>query len=290
MKEASIISIIKGGLGNQLFTYAAGRALALRHGRKFYVDSRLGYINDSYGRKYLLDRFPIKAGVLPESWRIAPTLKHPKHKLIRAFSKYIPLDERSYISQKWDTDGEELLRLCPKRRRVTINGYWSNEKLFLSAASEIRCELSPPVPSGVENQELGQKLFESGRSVFVHVRRVRYQTRLTSDYYNRAIRRIMDKVEAPEFYVFGDDIEWVLEHIDFQGAPCTPVRENERDEIADLWLMTCCRHSIVANSSFSWWAAWLGRHPLEERVVIAPFNRNWGLDPADGWTSIGFEM
>ena len=86
----AVITIIKGGLGNQLFIYAAARALALRTGRTLYLDTRRGYSGDSYERSYRLNQFPIVAESMPEQWRIAPHLKHPRHKLIRAVSKLLP--------------------------------------------------------------------------------------------------------------------------------------------------------------------------------------------------------
>ncbi|MGB0290772.1 MAG: hypothetical protein ACPGC0_06225, partial [Opitutales bacterium] len=83
-KKSSIIAIVKGGLGNQLFIYAAGRALAERLQANYYLDSRRGYTHDGYGRRFLLDRFPISAAIMPEEMRIAPTIKHMRHKLARS--------------------------------------------------------------------------------------------------------------------------------------------------------------------------------------------------------------
>ena len=90
---------MKGGLGNQLFIYAAARALALRTGRRLYLDIWRGYTADTYGRSYRLDRFPIQAQVMPEAWRVATMLRHLRHKLIRVQNKLLQRNHRGYLSE-----------------------------------------------------------------------------------------------------------------------------------------------------------------------------------------------
>lgn len=284
----TVISIIKGGLGNQLFIYSAGLAFALRNDRDFYIDDRLGYTHDGYGRSYRLDRFSISAKAVPDSWRIAPSLKHPRHKAVRVINKLLPLDWRGYIAQRWDESSEQLTARDPYRHRITLNGYWQDEAYFRDFSNRIKCELAPPIPPDLRNRELGDK-FASEETVFVHARRVRYPTLLDAEYYRAAVSGIREKISAPHFAVFSDDMEWARANIDFGESPVQWIEHNAEDELADLWLMTRCRNAIIANSSFSWWGAWLGASSDDVRLIFTPDHPNWAIRPAEGWHCIPTE-
>ncbi len=253
----AVISIIKGGLGNQLFIYAAARAFALRNGRELFLDTTRGYKNDGYGRSYRLDHFPIKAKPMPEEWRVAPSLKHLRHKAVRTWNKILPIAHRSYLAERRDLGAEQLTRLSLSKDRVTMLGYWQDEAYFSDFADNIREELFPPPPIDTRNLDLGTALCEEG-SVFLHVRRKNYPELLPSSYYQSAIDFHQSKASNLHFYIFGDDPVWVMKSLDFHGSSVTIVDWNHEDELADLWLMSCCRHAVIANSSFSWWGAWLG--------------------------------
>lgn len=282
--ESAVIAIVKGGLGNQLFIYAAARALALRTGRSLYLDGRRGFTHDSYGRSYRLNRFPIEAEPMPENWRIAPTLKHPRHKLIRAWNKCLPRNRRGYLAERHHLDATQLTALNPYRKRVTLLGYWQREDYFADHAAAIHAELAPPEPPDARNLELGREL-AAADSVSLHVRRVRYQPRLAQDYYQAAIDAARAAIAHPRFVIFGDDLDWPRERLDFGNAPLETVSHNADDELADFWLMTRCRHAIVANSSFSWWGAWLGT-PLVGRRVFFPARPGWPMKAAFGWQTV----
>ena len=284
------IAIIKGGLGNQLFIYAAGRAFAVRTGRRYYVDARRGYTHDGYGRSYRLDRFPIAAETMPEAWRVAPTLKHLRHKAVRAWNKLLPRDWRTYLAQRWDLPPDQLTARRPCRERVTLNGYWPDEAFFADHAGVIRAELAVPAPADARNLDLGARLAGDEGTVFVHARRVRYPTLLPVDYYRTALAGIRERIANPRFVVFSDDSAWARTHLDFAGSPVEWVEHNGADELADLWLMTRCRHAVLANSSFRWWGAWLGGDPAEGRVIYTPDHPSWIIRPAKGWQCVPFEM
>lgn len=285
----AVISIIKGGLGNQLFIYSAGRAFALRTGRTLYIDDKRGFTHDNYGRSYRLKHFPIMAETMPEAWRVAPTLKHPRHKIIRAWNKLLPRDWRTYLAQRWDLPPSQLTERKSVRERVTLNGYWPDEAFFRDFSEQIRIELQPPAPSDERNLALGREL-QNENTVFVHARRVRYPTLLPADYYREALEGIRKRLNAPRFVVFSDDPSWVRENVDFGDSPVEWVEHNSDDEMADLWLMTRCRHAIIANSSFSWWGAWLGVEPFDGRIIYTPDHPDWIIRPAKGWHCIPFEM
>jgi hypothetical protein len=278
----AVIAIIKGGLGNQLFIYAAARALALRCGRELYLDRKRGYTNDKYGRTYRLDRFPIVAKDMPESWRIAPNLKHPWHKAVRAWNKLLPRAWRSYYAERRNQSAAQITSLVPKRERITLLGYWQDEAYFADQAETIWQELQPPAPEDARNLALGRDLADC-ESVFLHIRRVRYPDHLDAAYYQRAVDEALRQCVYPKFVILGDDPEWAIRNVDFHGAACEVITHNDSDEMADLWLMTQCRHAIVANSSFSWWGAWLGdRH----RKVWAPARPGWAVEMCDRWQRV----
>jgi len=280
----SVIAIVKGGLGNQLFIYAAAWALALHTGRALYLDSTRGYTNDDYGRCYRLNRFPIQASSMPEAWRIAPTLQHRRHKIIRAWNKLYPRNLRTYFGERHHRSADQLTSLTPVRNRITLLGYWQNEAYFADAASRIREELTPPAPADEKNRALVEK-FAAGDSVFVHFRRVRYQHLLDRDYYQSAIDAACSRLAHPRFILFGDDLKWPEQNLDFREAHVTVMANNGEDELADLWLMTRCRHAIVANSSFSWWGAWLG-DTGPKRLILAPADAGLPLVMSVCWERV----
>jgi len=282
--SSAVIAIVKGGLGNQLFIYAAARALALRIGRPLYLDTTRGYTKDDYGRSYRLDRFPLKAEPMPEAWCIAPTLKHPRHKIIRALNKLLPRDQRTYLGEQRNTPPTQLTALKPRRDQITLLGYWQNEAYFADQATTIRIELTPPTPGDEQNRALGEK-FAACESVFLHFRRVRYWNLLGRDYYQAAIDAARAKLSKPHFVLFGDDLHWPQQNLDFRGASVEIVTHNSSDELADLWLMNRCRHAVVANSSFSWWGAWLG-DSTKSRLVFAPAEVGWDVVMCDRWQRI----
>lgn len=281
---SAVIAIIKGGLGNQHFIYASARALALRTGRTLYLDTKRGYTNDSYGRSYRLDRFPIVAEAMPEAWRIAATLKHPKHKIIRAWSKCLPRNQRAYLAERRHLPATQLTTLQPHREHITLLGYWQDEGYFADYAAQIRAELTPSLPADEQNRILGERLATS-ESIFVHFRRVRYEQLLGHDYYQAAIDACLRQTSRPHFVLFGDDLEWPQQNLDFRGASVELVTHNSDDELADLWLMSRCRHAIIANSSFSWWGAWLG-DVLTERLVFVPSQTGLPIVMPTRWQKI----
>lgn len=285
----AVIAIVKGGLGNQLFIYAAARALALHTGRDLYLDTARGYTHDHYGRSYRLDRFPIRAQLMPEAWRVAPHLKHLRYRFIRTYNKCLPRNWRSYLSERSNLSTHQLTEWKPLRKRVTVTGYWQDEAYFADQADLLRKELSIPVPNGLFNRERGQR-FAAVDTVFLHFRRIRYHHVLGLNYYQQAINLICKLVAKPVFVLFGDDMDGPRSRLDFHGGTVECVNDNADDELADLWLMSCCRHAIIANSSFSWWGAWLGAGSRGGKV-FAPERTNLQLRPAASYQLVpcGFE-
>lgn len=273
-----VVAIIKGGLGNQLFAYAAARAYAERSGRELFIDDDSGFLRDGYGRSFRLDRFPITAEPAPAKLRLGdPKAIH--HKWRRSWNKYVPGKKRSYLREDPRKGPGQLLNFLSTANAVHLNGYWQSEDYFKDHEKIIRDELTPPVT----NAELEAQLALSP-SVFLHVRRVRYAPALPRDYYQSSIKHIAERVDSPRFEVFGDKVEWARTELDFGDHPVRFHDGEDRDEVADYRLMSSCRHAIVANSSFSWWAAWI--RPDEEKIVCTPANPGWPVQAAAGWTPI----
>nr|WP_245168268.1 alpha-1,2-fucosyltransferase [Desulfobaculum xiamenense] len=158
---------------------------------------------------------------------------------------------------------------------VYLDGYWQSERYFAAASSTVAKELTLAEPQDARNAELAARILSSD-SVSVHVRRGDYvhdptlaglYAELSPDWYRRAALMAASGLAAPEFFVFSDDPDWVRGHLDF-GHPLTVVDHNAGAPLADMRLMSLCGRHVIANSSFSWWGAWLDRRP--GAVVLAP--------------------
>lgn len=277
-----VVAIIKGGLGNQLFAYAGARAYALRHQRELFLDDASGYLRDGYGRSFRLDRFPIAARPAPPALRLGDP-KGLRHKIVRTWNKILPGSFRSYYSEKPGRPAARILDFHSTRRLIHLNGYWQDENCFIDFEHRIRTELDPP-PVASQADRAIEHAIESTCSVLVHVRRVRYSPKLGADYYQSSISAARSALAGCRFEVFGDDLEWASEHLDFADSPVRFHEGGGDDELRDFRLMTRCRHAITANSSFSWWAAWLRPHPGKR--VWFPADPGWPVRAAATWTLV----
>jgi hypothetical protein len=274
--------MIKGGLGNQLFAYAAARAYSIRTSRELMLDNVSGFARDGYNRGYKLDLFPVAATLAPPRWRLGDP-KGFHHKAVRSLNKVLPNPLKSYVAEEQDRDETQLTGFISTRQVVRLNGYWQSEKYFAERASTIRTELQPPPFEEGPDADLEAKLAATS-SVFIHIRRDRYSPTLGSGYYDSSITSALSTLGNCHFHVFGDDLEWARKYLDFHGAPVSYESKEGGDELRDFRLMAACRHAIVANSSFSWWAAWLRRHA--DKRVWTPSTPGWPLKPASEWTKV----
>jgi hypothetical protein len=268
-----IITRLIGGLGNQMFQYAAGRRLAHHHNTDLFLDVT-GFASYAL-RKYELDIFRINATIAPSD-----LLKHvsfSRKDAVRFGIRNLFTGESAvqYIKEKSPDFQEEILSLPDN---VYLDGYWQSEKYFAEIADIISQEFSIINPPSIINQQLMEEI-DKCNSVSVHIRRGDYVTNpetrrihyvCDEDYYLRAIAKMMECVEYPSFFIFSDDPEWAQRHI-IPDAPVKDISHNPPNPShEDLRLMMQCHHHIIANSSFSWWGAWLGKKPGQ--IVIAPTN------------------
>jgi hypothetical protein len=268
-----VIPRIHGGLGNQLFSYAAARRLALVSGAELVIDDRSGFVRDhEYRRSYQLDHFLIPCRKASASELLEPFSRFRRH-LKRAVSRRRPFDERTYIQQEGYEFDPRLLSARP-RRTVYLEGYWQSEDYFRDVASTIRDDLRIEAPIDPTNMEVAARM-RSHASVAVHVRFFDSPgdgvNNAPADYYARAVTLMEDMVSTAHYFVFSDRPELARMLIPLSGDRITTVSHNRGDAhaYADLWLMTQATHFIIANSTFSWWGAWLGERAVEQ-IVIAP--------------------
>ena len=271
-----IIVRINGGLGNQLFQYAAGRNLSERLGVELKLDVS-GFDNHEL-RDYGLNNFNIKEVTATKEEvksLIVNNVRHPiLAKLFPKSSKY----GMSYIKEK------PLFKYNKSYSRLTDNmmleGYWQNEKYFKDIESIIRSDFSLKTPMVGKSSELEEDI-KNSHSVAIHIRRgdyasdqkVKSQFGLCSlDYYKNAVQYIEKEVGGDlSFFIFSDDPQWAKDNLNLNHR-ATVVDHNGADKcFEDMTLMSLCKHQVIANSTFSWWGAWLNSN--SEKVVIAP--KNW---------------
>ena len=272
---------IAGGLGNQLFQYATARRLALRNQVPLTVDPVSGFVGDFYRRRYLLDRFHIRADLIDPRAAYVSRWRRWQRALRVRIDRSRDLAERSYIREE-DSRFEPRLLDLRVSRPIYLEGYWQYVDYFADIRDTLCEELTLRTPHDPDNLEVARRI-HSVEAVCLHVRRLHgvpdtkdarpvmdagWKHYIEPSYFEKAIELMAQKVERPHFFVFADYPDWAREHVR-TTHPIEFVTHNgsERD-YEDFWLMGQCRHFIVANSTFSWWAAWLARHA--DKVVIAP--------------------
>ena len=270
-----IISQLSGGLGNQMFQYAAAQSLAWRLKTECFVDTSAFKINI---RKYELNIFAIAP-------KIANFYEVPLNSYLNrvpGFSLIEPwignrnlhfIKIKKYKEMNDFTFDLEFNRLYGN---IYLEGYFQSEKYFKQFASRIREGFNFKVPPTKHNVIILDEIIKTN-SVSVHIRRGDYISDLETNqfhgtcpisYYENAFRLIKSQVKNPIFFVFSDDPEWTKKNITPPGD--TKYIGHNLNDLAyeDMRLMSKCKHHIIANSSFSWWGAWLNPNP--QKIVVAP--------------------
>lgn len=273
---------ILGGLGNQMFQYAAGRALALRLGAELKLDlSWFSTIAEGdTPRRYMLgDAFSIAAATAtPEE---CARLRWREESGFSRFLRAVRRRPRPYattcICEPYFSYWADFERLTPP---AYLLGYWQNELYFKAIADMIRQDFMFP-PLRDEAETLAQRIRAARNPVAVHVRRGdyvsnpvthRYHGVCSPEYYSEALAIIAAKAGSLELFLFSDDPAWVREHFGSEGFSVNVVEFSAHVNLPwhDMHLMSLCKHHITANSSFSWWGAWLANGG---GMVCAP--RRW---------------
>lgn len=264
-----IIVKLQGGLGNQLFQFAAGLALARRHATPLKIDTSflkadpLGHYTK---RELELNVFDLELKEATEE----DLKRFPLHenRYIRKLKEWVPF---SFNTMVFNERGHHFNPYFSKLPANTyLNGYWQSEQYFKPVSPELKTVLKFKPGNVLSDPELEKRITDTN-SVSIHVRRGDYVSLNSAntfhgicgpDYYQKAIS--LFPADAT-FYVFSDDLEWCRENL-HSGQSMEFIKTP--NAYTDFYLMHKCRHHIIANSSFSWWAAWLNQNP--EKKIIAP--------------------
>jgi hypothetical protein len=288
-----VVVRLKGGLGNQLFCYAAARRLAWVNDAELVLDAVTGFKYDHlYQRTYALGVFGIPARLATSSEQMEP-LGRLRRLIARKLSERKPLAQRRYIQQVGVDFDPGIVTLRLQEGTTYFDAFGQSEHYFADIRELLVQDFAMLAPVDQANQEMAKQI-EVSPSVALHVRwfdagDAAHSSNMSLAYYAQAIPQLLAKIGRGHFFIFSDrpaQTEALLAPL-MQGQPYTVVRHNaERANAeADFWLMRQCRHSIIGNSTFAWWAAWLGEQRHSGAQVFAP-SRN--VDPEHSVTAWGF--
>ncbi len=284
-----IVVKVNGGLGNQMFQYAMGRALALRTGASLLLDLRFfGLDGEHTKRPFELDLLNTHIEpATPDDLALfdpPPAPDRGQRMLRRLFpAKGQPL----HVQEQGFPFQSAVVNI---RRDAYLEGHWQSEKYFLDQETAIREDFTFDQPLSCASKEVLRQIRQAAHAASLHVRRGDYVHQAAASahhgvcapgYYQAAMERLQHSAGPLHYFVFSDDIAWARHNLRF-NAPATFVDHNiGADSWQDMQLMSACKHHIIANSSFSWWGAWLSSSP--GKSVVAPMH--WfqapGLDTRD---------
>ena len=275
-----IVIQLSGGLGNQMFQYAAGYAITKKQNSHLKVDSsnfKIKTTNKNFTlRDFELNIFEIEFDTVnPLLWKLYRKLSSlisnlkffPETYLVRVYSEKSPEFDDFFLSIS---------------DNAYLSGYFQSEKYFKKYRQELLKLFKFKYALTGDNTEI-IKSIKKHNSVSIHIRRGDYVSNkeihsvhgsLTIKYYMKAIKLIREKLDNPHFYFFSDDIKWVEQNFNLDSQMII-AHNTGSESYRDMQLMSCCKHNIIANSSFSWWGAWLNEN--SEKIVISPLK--WFKDP-----------
>lgn len=277
-----------GGLGNQMFQYAFARNLSLKKNVPLILDL-YGFEYDSYyKRDFDLGNFNIKYDEICSK----QTLKFHFSRFIYKFPCFIwsKLFKFLLVENKYFFDLDNIRT----NYKPYIFGYWQNETYFSEIKDVIKDDFKLITDMSSANAKLVDEISQNPNSVSIHVRRMHglssaisvsddqasKNSTLSVEYYREAVAVMLAKLPQAKFYVFSDNPKWTKKNLKF--LPNAIFLENDRGrDFEDIVLMSKCYHHIVANSSFSWWGAWLGEN--SEKIVIAPPKLRYSPDIPAKW-------
>lgn len=270
-----VVTKLMGGLGNQLFQYAAARHIAEINNAELKIDV-------SFFETYELHTYSIWAFNIQERFAskgevaaLSISEQGIAQRSVRRALRLSPKRAQTHIREKQFHFDPDILKLPGG---VCLDGYWQSEKYFIDIEGIIRREFTVKTKQCGKDKELAE-LISSCESTSLHIRRGSYlhppynstHGICKLDYYFRCVEILTKSVKNPHFFVFCDDPEWARHNLKLP-YPVTYVEHNGPDkDYEDLRLMSQCKNHIVANSTFSWWGAWLS--PYKEKTVFAP--RKW---------------
>ncbi len=281
-----VIVALKGGLGNQLFQYAIGRSISVRLGVPLTLD--LAWFEEVKAaggvvttiRKYALEPYGLAVSTSCET-RQAGKFERVAAKLSTIVGRYIPahlLVAGVYHERSFSFDAKVFSLSAP----IGLDGYWQSHRYFDEIADLLRLDIGVPQNVSAASLEFAD-LIKSTDAIAVHIRRGDYVSNqnasathgiCSAEYYQEGLVQVARGLNNPHCFIFSDEPDWVKNNLNF-AMPNTVVDINSLDLAhEDLWLMSLCHRFVIANSSLSWWAAWLSISP--RKIVVAP--RKWFAD------------
>ncbi len=270
-----IVVKLMGGLGNQMFQYAAGRALSLKHHVPLLCDEE--FLNRNPKGAYTQRR--------PELHQVKIKAETASRNILKNFQQDNFWDK---IFRRKDAEPDVLIegqavnsRFFTVGKQVYLNGFWQSEEYFANYRPALLHEFQP----AYDLDETAKKYLHQIRNcnaVSIHVRRGDYVQHpganqfhglIGMQYYTKAIEHVRHLKESCHFFIFSDDLPWCKQNFNFLDK-ITFVESNSDFSFTDMYLMKHCRHHIIANSSYSWWGAWLCEEP--GNITVAP--GQWLMD------------
>ena len=269
---------INGGLGNQMFQYATAKYLAFISNTKVLLD--IDEFNTYKLRKFELDKYDIeyidiKKEKVTSNFFLSPQSSFVKLLKIFHFERLI----KNYYLERGLFFDKKVLELSDG---VYLEGFFQCEKYFYNIREMLLKEFTLKEELSEYSKTIKEKLDKTKKTVSLHIRRGDYISNSTTnnihglcdlDYYNNAIKYLNNKLDIFDIYIFSDDILWAKENLRYKNMYFIE-SEDKRLAHEDIYLMSLCDCNIIANSSFSWWGAWLNQN--KEKTVIAP--KKWFSD------------
>lgn len=280
---------LMGGLGNQMFQYAFGQALGkdVLYDLSWFEEIKNTNQGKVAKRVYELDCFDINPKFASDEERkiCINEVKIRNSRLPKFLCKFLKKNKWNITSNKvFEPSGTFAPQLLELGDNAFVEGYFQCEKYFLNLRPQLLKKFSLKFPINEKNQKMLEQIKEKN-AVSLHVRRGDYVNLQKThglcslDYYKRAIEYIANNTKNPHFFMFSDDIDWVKANLLIE-YPYTVVDINSANEgCLDIELMKNCKHNIIANSSFSWWGAWLNQNP--DKIIIAPEKVNANVTTKD---------
>lgn len=287
---------LRGGIGNQLFQYAIARRLALFNDAELIIDNISGFVKDiKYRRIYELQIFNLPFKTIKDSTYF---FYNYKRKIIKLLNRFLNLKNNVYLEENYMSFDKKIKNI-KFNKNIYLDGYFQCYEYFIEIENTIKSDLRLDFNDAFENKKLLEDILNF-ESVAIHFRffsdpdNIENSDNIAFQYYEKAILYSITNIKNPHFFIFSDNISQIKKNKFFSDLKnITYVNSDLKlGDMCDLWLMSLCKHNIIANSTFSWWAAWLNNN--KSKIIICPdFKLNgtttsWGFEGLipDKWIKI----